>query len=191
MSRPRPAHRRSHVHIAAAVAASSAIASLVPGCGGKDLDVGYDDTAIANLNPAAPVDMNALRTRCAAPGTDAPFDFATPATTVLAGRWFLCGSASPDVPTAIELTADKGWFALVANDSGVFTRDPSHSGAYATSKDLSCCYPDTLVLAFDPKGSSPPGYFVTFRRGPRQMMWAPSSSKGSEPRPMVARFVQG
>jgi hypothetical protein len=173
-----------------ALGALLALAPLIA-CGGKDLDVGYDDTAIANVNPAAPVDMNAVRARCAAPGTDVPFDFSVPAATVLTGRWFLCESTSPDTPAAIELTADQAWFRLVANDSGVFTHDPAHAGVYETLKDISCCYPDSLILQFDPIGLSAVGHYVTFRRGPRQMLWAPSPSNGNAPRPIVARFVQG
>ena len=189
MSPRRPASHRTLRAVAIVVVM---VAPSLLACGGKDLDVGYDDTAIANVNPAAPVDMNAVHARCGAPGTDAPFDFSVPAVTVLTGRWFLCEGTDPAALAAIELTAEKKWFALVANDSGVYVRDSSHAGVYATAKTLSCCYPDTLVITFDPKDLSfSSGYFVTFRRGPRQMTWAPSSSNGGEPRPTVARFVQG
>jgi hypothetical protein len=160
------------------------------GCGGKDLDVGYDDSAVANVNPAAPVDMNAVRARCGAAGTDAPFDFSAPASAVLAGRWFLCDAAAPDVPAALELTAEGAWSALAPNDSGVYVRDEARAGVYVTAKDISCCYPDTLVLSFGTALDSP-GYFVTFRRGPQQMLWSPRSSHGGDPRPIVARFVRG
>jgi len=103
MSPRRPASHRTLRAVAIVVVM---VAPSLLACGGKDLDVGYDDTAIANVNPAAPVDMNAVHARCGAPGTDAPFDFSVPAVTVLTGRWFLCEGTDPAALAAIELTAD-------------------------------------------------------------------------------------
>lgn len=187
--------------IAAAIALAGGGAST--GCGGQTLDYGYDDATVKNANPAAPVDLRAVKNRCAAAGAiDQPYTTDAASRALLAGRWFLCessGDAGWDVPAAIELTADGAWFLLTPNDAGVFARDSARAGTFETASVLSCCYPQTWVVTFRDSlargdaGASADlaGFYLTFRSGPLQMLWAPSSSQGAAPRPTVARFVPG
>jgi hypothetical protein len=159
-------------------------------CGGKSLDVGYDDAKTATFVPSQPVDLGAVRGRCDAPvGPDEPYVTDAAARATLSGRWFLCESSAAavgPVPDAIEFTADGAWFALVHDVSDVYTRDPTRAGTYHTLKEITCCYPDSWVVEL----TADEGYYVWFRSNPRQMIWQ-NLAKGGDPRPTVARFVKG
>jgi hypothetical protein len=175
-----------------ACASCLAVVTLAASCGGKSLDIGYDDDAIRRFSPDAPVDMSAVRARCAAAGTDAPFTFDVAPSEQLAGRWFLCeAQGGVGLPAAFELTADGKWYALDATDSGVYVRDATHQGEYSTIKYLSCCYPDSLVLILAASSDAEPRYYATFKKGPRQLLLANGDSRGADPRPIIARFVGG
>src|SRR5262249_39559410 len=118
---------------------------VLAACGGQSLDMGFDDGRAAN--PDQPADLGAVRYRCdAAAGADEPYPTASAARAPLAGRWFLCEASVPDVLGAIEFTADGQWFALVANEAGVYARDASRSGTFSTGKIITCCYPDTWYI---------------------------------------------
>lgn len=173
-----------------AVAFAAFVASAV-GCGGQSLDVGYDDARVSNANPAAPVDLAAVKRRCdAAPSAPEP-ETGLEARRLLDGRWFLCEATDTTAPSAIEFTADGQWFALGADAAQVFSRDPSRKGTFTWGKDISCCYPDTFVLTLGPDVGGAPRYFVTFAGGPLQMSWAAGTTRGGAPRPVVARYVKG
>jgi hypothetical protein len=162
-------------------------------CGGQAIDVGFDDAQVSHFDPSAPVDMSAVRARCAAPGTtDEPYTTDDASRALLAGRWFLCESgddAGMTLPQAFEFTADGVWFALTPNDAGVWSRGRAGDGRYGTGKVTDCCYPDTWMIYFGAQMWLPPTCYVVFRHGPLQMRWAKSTS--GEGRPTIARFVKG
>jgi hypothetical protein len=171
-----------------------ALGLLLVACGGKSLDTGYDDARFDSFDPAMPVDMAAVRYRCAAGGgVDIPYTTDAAARAILAGRWFLCEKDSSEesqyIPAAMEFTVEGATFLLVPNDAGVYARDP-RPGTYTTAKVLSCCYPDTWVIKLGGVGGVL-GYYVNLRASPRQMLWASDTSHGGEPRPTVARWVKG
>jgi hypothetical protein len=161
---------------------------LLAACGGKALDMGYDDARVDSFDPAQPVDFDAVRARCAAAGTDVPYTTDAAARAILAGRWFLCetsGDAGMIVPAAIEFTKDGAWYTLGAGADGVYARQ--QPGTYHTGKVLSCCFPDTWDVKLDDAA----GFYVDFTSGPRQMLWASDTTHGGTARPTVARFVKG
>jgi hypothetical protein len=163
---------------------------LMAACGGQSLDMGYDDARTDAFDPSQPVDAAAIHARCGVDGADVPYSTDAAARAILAGRWFVCetnGEAGMNVPQAIEFTADGSWFALVGNADGVYARDPNHAGTYKTAKVLSCCYPDTWDVTLVGEA----GFFVGFRSGPRQMLWARDTTSGRAPRPTVVRFAKG
>lgn len=115
----------------AVVGVSSAMSSSA--CGGKTLQVGYDDDALG-LHPEQSVDLDALAKRCAAPsGETAPPSGLSPqrtlelATPLLVGRWFACPGSPPPIstsfPNAFELAPDHAAFTLQdASADHIFVR---------------------------------------------------------------------
>ena len=170
---------------------AAACVACAGACGGQSLDVGYDDARVSNVNPAAPVDLGAVARRCAATPSAPEPETGLAARALLDGRWFLCEASDPTAPAAIELLPSGQFFALVPDGANVFSRDASRQGTFSWGKDLSCCYPDTFVLAFGPDIRATPSYLVTFAGGPLEMKWAPGTAHGSMPRPVVARFIKG
>jgi hypothetical protein len=121
---------------------------VLAACGGETLNVGGDDTHVVyddtqlGLHPDAPVDVEALRARCAAPSSNpiAPTSGASPQQQLdetaqfVLQRWYACGPVPAALPSAFELAPNHVAYELRDQGDRVFVRGEPE--AYSSAFDL-------------------------------------------------------